>query len=106
MTVDAPTEGFFGRTPIVTPTMERSWRRAEIKDITTSQSPVISATPGVLNPSGIIPGATKQALMPMNRRSLRVDITMPPHVDRRAEILRTLDEYSTTTRQPHLTIDP
>ena len=42
----------------------------------------------------------------MNKRSPRVDITMPPHVDRRAEILRTLDEYSITTRQPHLTIDP
>ena len=35
-----------------------------------------------------------------------MDITMPPHVDRRAEILQTLDEYFTTTRQPHLTIDP
>ena len=35
-----------------------------------------------------------------------MEITVPPHVDRRVEILQTLDEYSTTTRQPHLTIDP
>ena len=106
MPVGALTEGFFGGTPVVPPTMERSWRRAEVEDITTSQSPVISATPGVLKPSRIILGAIEQALMPMNRRSPRVDITMPPHVDRRAEILRTLDKYFTTTRQPHLTIDP
>ena len=69
MAVDALTEGFFGRTPVVPPTMERSWRRAEVEDVTTTQSPVISAAPGVLKPSGIIPGAIKQALMPMNRRS-------------------------------------
>ena len=68
--------------PVVPPTMERSWRRAEVEDITTSQSPVISAAPGVLKPSRIIPEAIKQALMLMNRRSPRVDITMPPHVDR------------------------
>ena len=86
--------------------MEKSWRRAEVEDVTTSQSPVIPAGPGILQPSGSIPGAIEQALMPMNKRSPRIDITMPPRVDRRAEILRTLDEYSTTTRQPHLTIDP
>ena len=85
--------------------MEKSWRRAEVEDITTSQLPVIPAAPGVLQPSGIIPRAIEQALMPMNKRSPRVDITMRPHVDRTAEILPTLDEYSTTTRQPHLTID-
>ena len=86
--------------------MEKSWRRAEVEDVTTCQSPVIPAAPEVLQPSGNIPGAIEQALMLMNKRSPRVDITMPPHVDRRAEILQTLDEYSTTTRQPHLTIDP
>ena len=87
MAVDALAKEFFGRTPVVPPTMERSWRRAEVEDVTTSESPVITGTPGVLKPSGIIPGAIEQALMPMNRRSPRVDITMPPHVDRRAEIL-------------------
>ena len=87
MVVDALAEGFFGRTPIVPPTMEKSWRRAEVEDVTTSQSPVIPAVPGVLQPSGIIPGAIEQALMLMNKISPRVDITRPPHVDRRAEIL-------------------
>ena len=37
------TEGFFGRTPIVPPTMEKPWRKAEVEDITTSQSTMISA---------------------------------------------------------------
>ena len=82
MVVDALAEGFFGRTPIISPTMEKSWKRAEVEDVTTSQSLVIPAAPGVLQPSGIIPGAIEQALMLMNKRSPRVDITNPPHIDR------------------------
>ena len=72
---------------MVPPTMEKSWRRTEVEDITTSQSTMISAMSRVLTPSGVILGAIEQTLMLMNRRSPRVDITMPPHVDRRAEIL-------------------
>ena len=87
MDMDVLAEGYFGRTPVVPPTMEKSWRRAEVEDITMSQSTVISAMSRVPTPSGVIPGAIEQALMPMNRRSPRVDITMPPHLDRRAEIL-------------------
>ena len=71
-----------------------------------SQSTMIPAIPGVPTPSEAISGAIEQALMPMNRRSPRVDITMPPHIDRRAEILQMLDQYSATTMQPRLTIDP
>ena len=45
MVVDALTEGFFGRTPVVPLAMEKSWKRAEVEDVTTSHSPVISTTP-------------------------------------------------------------
>ena len=62
--VNALTEGYFGKAHIVPPTMEKSWRRAEVEAVTTPQSPVIPAAPGVLQPSGIIPGAIEQALMP------------------------------------------
>ena len=106
MAMDALAEGFFGQTTLVPPTVERSWRRADAEDITTSQSTMISTTPGAPTPSEVIPGAIEHTLMPMNKRSPRVDITMPPHVDRRAEILWTLDQHSTTIMQPLLTIDP
>ena len=66
--MDALTEGFFGRTPVVLPTMEKSWRRAEVEDITTSQSTMASAMSRVPTPSGVIPGAIEQALMLMNGR--------------------------------------
>ena len=103
--MDALAEGFFGRTTIVPPTVERTWRRADAEDITTSQSTLIPTTPGPPTPLEVVPGAIEQALMPMNR-SPRLDITIPPHVDRRAEILQTLDQYSATIMQPCLTIDP
>ena len=45
---------------------------------------MVLATSGPSIPSEAVSGATEQALMPMNRRSPRVDITMPPHIDRRA----------------------
>ena len=67
---------------------------------------MIPTTPRATTPSEAISGAIEQALMPMNRRSPKVYITMPLHIDRRAGILWTLDQYSTTTMQPHLTIDP
>ena len=86
MAMDALAEGFFGRTPVIPLTMEKSWRRAEVEDITTSQSTVISTMPRSTTPSRVVPGDIEQTLMPMNRRSPRVDITMPPHVDR-TEIL-------------------
>ena len=106
MAIDALTEGFFGQTTIVPPTVERTWRRTDAEDITTFQSMLIPTTPGPPTPSEVVPGAIEQALMPMNRRSHRVDITMPPHVERRAEILWTLDQYSATIMQPCLTTDP
>ena len=65
-------------------------------------------------PSAILPtgrqvpvamGSIERALMPLNQMPPDVDVPLPPHVDRRAEILRALDQFS-STRSQTLTVDP
>ena len=50
-------------------------------------------------------GSIERALMPLNQMPPDVDVPLPPHVDRRAEILRALDQFS-STRSQMLTMDP
>ena len=49
-------------------------------------------------------GSIERALMPLNQMPPDVDVPLPPHVDWRAEILRALDQFS-STRSQTLTMD-
>ena len=50
-------------------------------------------------------GSIEKALMPLNQMPPDVDVPLPPHMDQRAEILRALDQFSSTGSQT-LTMDP
>ena len=93
-------EGFFGRTHRTSTPIPLPW-----KDTT----PILTQMPSAILPTGrqvpVAMGSIERALMPLNQMPPDVDVPLPPHMDWRAEILRALDQFSSTGSQT-LTMDP
>ena len=71
-------------------------------------TPILTQTPSAILPTGrqvpVAMGSIERALMPLNQMPPDVDVPLPPHMDQRAEILRALDQFS-STRSQTLTMD-